>query len=465
MKEKTLRLILGNQLFPLELQNIEDRETVFMCEDFGLCTYEKHHKSKIALFFNAMRSFRDSLEAANIDCIYYDFNNKFEDSYIKKLSSEIKDNKFSCIRFFEIEDKPFENEVMQMISDLDIKCEVLNTPMFLDSRESFRNFVGDKKFLLQANYYKKARKEMDILIENQKPVGGKWSFDDENRKKLPKGYIIPKLPVIKERGDSDEISNFINTEFNDHPGNINNIFPYTTEQALDWLDTFFEERFKDFGPYEDAIFMGEHFQLHSALSSSMNLGIITPQQIITKAKDYAEANDIPLNSLEGFVRQIIGWREFIRGIYQNFSEKMIDANYWNHNRKLSEAWYTGDTGIAPLDDAIKGALEFGYTHHINRLMVLASIMNMSRIHPSEIYKWFMEMFVDSSEWVMVPNVFGMGTFADGGIFATKPYISGSSYILTMSNFKKEIGVRLSMVSIGNSSKIIKNFLLKILDFL
>jgi len=436
MKEKTLRLILGNQLFPLEIQNIEDRETVFMCEDFGLCTYEKHHKSKIALFFNAMRSFRDSLEVANIDCIYYDFNNKFEDSYIKKLSSEIKDNNFSCIRFFEIEDKPFENEVMQMISDLDIKCEVLNTPMFLDSRESFKNFVGDKKFLLQANYYKKARKEMDILIENQKPVGGKWSFDDENRKKLPKGYIIPKLPVIKERGDSDEISSFINTEFNDHPGNINNIFPYTTEQALDWLDTFFEERFKDFGPYEDAIFMGEHFQLHSALSSSMNLGIITPQQIITKAKDYAKANDIPLNSLEGFVRQIIGWREFIRGIYQNFSEKMIDANYWNHNRKLSEAWYTGDTGIAPLDDAIKGALEFGYTHHINRLMVLASIMNMSRIHPSEIYKWFMEMFVDSSEWVMVPNVFGMGTFADGGIFATKPYISGSSYILRMSNFKK-----------------------------
>ena len=436
MTDKTIRLILGNQLFPIHLQNIEEDETVFMCEDSGLCTYEKHHKSKIALFFNAMRSFRDSLEAANIDCIYYDFNNKFEDSYIKKLSSEIKDNNFSCIRFFEIEDKPFENEIMQMISDLDIKCEVLNTPMFLDSRESFKDFVGDKKFLLQANYYKKARKEMDILIENDKPVGGKWSFDDENRKKLPKDYLIPKLPVIKERDDFEEISNFINTEFNDHPGNINNIFPYTTEQALDWLDTFFEERFKDFGPYEDAIFMGEHFQLHSALSSSMNLGIITPQQIITKAKDYAEANDIPLNSLEGFVRQIIGWREFIRGIYQNFSEKMINSNYWNHNRKLSEAWYTGDTGIEPLDDAIKGALEFGYTHHINRLMVLASIMNMSRIHPSEIYKWFMEMFVDSSEWVMVPNVFGMGTFADGGIFATKPYISGSSYILRMSNFKK-----------------------------
>ena len=162
MTDKTLRLILGNQLFPLEFQNIEEEETVFMCEDSGLCTYEKHHKSKIALFLNAMRSFRDSLEAANIDCIYYDFNNKFESHYVKKLSSEIKDNNFTCIRFFEIEDKPFENEIMQMISDLNIKFEVLNTPMFLDSRESFKNFVGDKRFLLQANYYKKVRKEMDI---------------------------------------------------------------------------------------------------------------------------------------------------------------------------------------------------------------------------------------------------------------------------------------------------------------
>jgi len=436
MKEKTLRLILGNQLFPLDIQNISENETVFMCEDSGLCTYEKHHKSKIALFFNAMRSFRDSLEQSNINNIYYDFNNNFEEPYVKKLSIEIKNNNFKKIKFFEIEDKPFEKEIMQMISDCGIDYEILNTPMFLDTRESFKNFVGDKKFLLQANYYKKARKEMDILIENKKPVGGKWSFDDENRKKLPKDYRIPDLPSIVQRDDFNEISNFINANFKDHPGVISNIFPFTSKQALDWLNIFFKERFKDFGPYEDAIFMGEHFQLHSALSSSMNLGIITPQQVITEARNYADENDIPLNSLEGFIRQIIGWREFIRGIYQNFSENMIDTNYWNHNRKLSDAWYTGNTGIDPLDDAIKGALEFGYTHHINRLMVLASIMNMSRVHPSEIYKWFMEMFVDSSEWVMVPNVFGMGTFADGGIFATKPYISGSSYILRMSNFKK-----------------------------
>ena len=431
-----LFIILGNQLFsPKYLKKYKDH-TFFMAEDYDLCTYEKHHKLKILLFLSSMRSFRDELKSNNFKVHYEDVNSKFKTSYEKKIEKIIKDKKIKEVSFFEIEDKPFEKEILGLVNELEINYEILKTPMFIDTRESFKEFIQDKTFILQANYYKKVRKEMDILLEDGKPVGGKWSFDEENRKKLPKGYMIPKLPTIKERDDFEEISNFINSKFKDHPGIINNIFPFTSEQALDWLNVFFDERFKDFGPYEDAIFMGEHFQLHSALSSSMNLGIITPQQVITEARNYAEENDIPLNSLEGFIRQIIGWREFIRGIYQNFSEKMIDANYWNHQGKLSDAWYKGETGIEPLDDAIKGAQEFGYTHHINRLMVLASIMNMSRIHPSEIYKWFMEMFVDSSEWVMVPNVFGMGTFADGGIFATKPYISGSSYILRMSNCKK-----------------------------
>ena len=140
--------------------------------------------------------------------------------------------------------------------------------------------------------------------------------------------------------------------------------------------------------------------------------------------------------MEGFLRQILGWREFIRGVYQNYSEKMESKNYWGHKRKMTDAWYEGTTGIPPLDDAIKGAQEYGYTHHINRLMILSNVMNMCEIDPDEIYKWFMEMFIDSSEWVMVPNVYGMGTFADGGTFATKPYICGSSYMLRMSNFKK-----------------------------
>ena len=167
------------------------------------------------------------------------------------------------------------------------------------------------------------------------------------------------------------------------------------------------------------------------------MGLLTPDEVIQKALDIAKLNSIPINSLEGFIRQIIGWREFIRGIYHYKGKEEQNSNFWKHDRKLTTDWYEGTTGITPLDDAIKDCIKYGYTHHIPRLMIICNIMNLSKIDPNEIYKWFMEMFVDSSDWVMVPNVYGMGTFADGGIFATKPYSCGSNYILKMSNYKKD----------------------------
>jgi len=166
------------------------------------------------------------------------------------------------------------------------------------------------------------------------------------------------------------------------------------------------------------------------------MGLITPQDVIEKTFIYHERKQFPLNSLEGFIRQVIGWREFIRGIYNLKGRDESNGNFWNHDRFLTKDWYEGTTGITPLDDTIKDCVNYGYTHHIPRLMIIANIMNLSRIHPAEIYKWFMEMFVDSADWVMTPNVYGMGTFADGGLFATKPYSCGSNYILKMSNYKK-----------------------------
>lgn len=408
-----------------------------MSEDMGLCTDVKHHKSKIALFFYAMRSYRDVLVNNGYNVHYMDINNKFSLSYITKLKEYIEVNKIQEIIFYEIEDKPFETEIYKLIKELNLSFTELESPMFLDNRVSFIDFVKDKKFILQANYYKKNRKEFNYLLDDAKPIGGKWSYDELNRLKVPKNYDIPTLPKIDPHKDKDEIFNFIDTNFSNHPGELNVFTPYTNEQAKMWLVEFFKVRFNDFGPYEDAIVKNEHFLLHSILSSSLNLGLITPKYVIEEAIKYADINNIPLNSLEGFVRQIIGWREFIRGIYQNFSEKMKHKNYWKHKRKMADSWYEGTTGIPPLDDAIQGAIKYGYTHHINRLMILSNVMNMCEIHPDEIYKWFMEMFIDSSEWVMVPNVYGMGTFADGGIFATKPYICGSSYMLRMSNFKKD----------------------------
>ena len=172
------------------------------------------------------------------------------------------------------------------------------------------------------------------------------------------------------------------------------------------------------------------------MSPLLNIGLITPKEVVKKTLEYTKKNSIPLNSVEGFIRQIIGWREFIRGVYHLKGKQQEQMNFFNHSRKLSKSWYDGTTGILPLDDAIKNCIQYGYTHHIPRLMIISNIMTLSRIHPQEIYKWFMEMFIDSSEWVMVPNVFGMGTFADGGVFSTKPYSCSSNYILKMSDYKK-----------------------------
>jgi deoxyribodipyrimidine photolyase-related protein len=172
------------------------------------------------------------------------------------------------------------------------------------------------------------------------------------------------------------------------------------------------------------------------LSPAINLGLITPEELVKETIAFTKTNKVKINNLEGFLRQVIGWREFMRGIYQNFENKLTTSNFFKHNRKLKDSWYEGTTGIDPLDHTIKNSIKFGWSHHIERLMVVANIMNLSQIEPKSVYQWFMEMYVDSSDWVMAPNVFGMGLFSDGGIFATKPYICASSYLLKMSDFKK-----------------------------
>ena len=305
------------------------------------------------------------------------------------------------------------------------------------------NFILDKDYLISKIYHLDVKDEnstfinYEIIDGDNQPIGGKWSFDEDNRKKLPKDMVIPPVPRLSTSEYSEDLIAKIETVFKAHPGSAKNLWmPTNRKNALIWLDDFFEKRFENFGKYEDAVKNDNNFIFHSALSAILNIGILTPQEVITKALRFAEQNNIPINSLEGFVRQIIGWREFIRGVYYSRSEEQEQANFFDHNRKLSSHWYDGTTGIEPLDDAIKDCTNYAFTHHIPRLMIIANIMNLARIHPREIHKWFMEMFVDSSEWVMGPNIFGMGTFADGGIFATKPYSCGSNYILKMSNYKK-----------------------------
>ena len=431
-----LFVILGNQLFnPTYLKNYSDYRFI-MYEDYGLCSYEKHHKLKILLFLSSMRSYCDELKSKKFKVDYFSVENDFKVSYEKKLEKYIKNNKVKEITLFEIEDKFFEKKILLLFKKLQLKINILETPMFLTSRKDFKNYLDKNKKPFMANFYKINRVKLNILVSDDgKPKNGKWSFDEDNRKKLPKDIKVPEISKIKETKNTLVLKKFIESNFKDHPGDTKNFwFPTTRGDANKWLDEFLKERIKLFGDYEDAVTEKSNTVFHSALSPLINLGLITPEEIIIKLRKIE--NKIPMNSLEGYIRQIIGWREFMRGIYQNYDERLEKTNFFNHKRKMKNNWYKGNTGLPPLDHAISNAVNYGWSHHIERLMILANIMNLCEINPKQVYKWFMEMFVDSSDWVMAPNVYGMGLFSDGGIFATKPYICGSSYFLKMMHFKK-----------------------------
>ena len=277
-------------------------------------------------------------------------------------------------------------------------------------------------------------------MEDNKPIGGSYSFDSENRKKLPAKIVIPALAQIKKSIILSEVTSLVDAEFPNHPGETKYYWcPYDRSTALEHFNQFIEQRFYFFGDYEDAISLNETkpFLFHSALSPLLNSGLIQPNEIIEIVTRSAIQNKIPINSLEGFIRQIIGWREFVRGVYRNFSEQQDNNNFWGGNRTFTKHWYFGSTGIPPLDFSIKKSWNYGYAHHIERLMILSNCMNLAGIHPTEVYRWFMEMYLDSADWVMGPNVYGMGLMSDGGIFATKPYVCSSNYIKKMSDYKDD----------------------------
>ena len=435
-----LFIILGNQLFPLKnLDRFKNDHLFFMAEDFDLCTYEKHHKLKILLFLSSMRSYSDRLKKNNFKVQYNKIDSiNLKKNYLDNLKQIIKTKKIKEITSFEIEDKFFEKKIINLFKSLKIKWNCINSPMFLTSRNDFKDYLSKSKKPFMSTFYKERRQKLNILLNSDnKPVGGKWSFDEENRNKLPKGVKIPIFPSIKETDHTKKLKIIINKLFSDHPGDVKKFWLATEyDQVIKLLNFFIKEKSNLFGDYEDAVNQNNNILFHSALSPYINLGLITPDLIIKKIMEYHKKKPIKLNSLEGYIRQIIGWREFMRGIYQNYSDEMEKKNFFKHNRKMKNTWYEGNTGLPPLDYAIKNALDNGWSHHIERLMILSNIMNLCEIKPKIVYKWFMEMFVDSSDWVMVPNVYGMGLFSDGGIFATKPYICGSSYFMKMMDFKK-----------------------------
>jgi deoxyribodipyrimidine photolyase-related protein len=329
--------------------------------------------------------------------------------------------------------------VRQACDEYGMQLQIYPSPNFLNTTESVAGFFDKRKTYFQTDFYTWQRKQRNILTDKAgKPAGGKWTFDTDNRQKFPRHSIPPLLIPPNENSYVKDAKQYVQQYF---PGNYGDagspsLFAVTFEDAEKWLDNFLQTRFEKFGLYEDAIVARETVLHHSVLTPMLNIGLLQPQQIIDKALAAAEKYNVPLNSLEGFIRQVMGWREFIHLVYEREGAKQRTTNYWKFHRKIPHTFWKGETGIAPIDITIKKVLQTGYCHHIERLMVLGNFMLLCEFDPDEVYRWFMELFIDAYDWVMVPNVYGMTQFADGGLMTTKPYISGSNYLMKMSNYEK-----------------------------
>ncbi len=426
-------IIFPNQLFK-NSELLSNSKKIILVEEFLFFKHYKFHKQKILFHRMSMKSYKLFLEDKGYDVRYIESTESSSD--IRELIETLDINK---IKIYNPVDNWLSKRISQSCSKKNIQIETYENPLFINNNDDLNTFFRtDKKKFFQTAFYKQQRIKMDIMMISDKPEGGKWTYDDQNREKYPKDKTPPKIDFPEKNQLYFESIDYVNKNFGDNFGLINDeiLYPYDFNTANNWLDNFLKTRFYEFGPYEDAVLKEKSILNHSVLSPLINVGLINPRDLIKKILSFYYENNIPINSTEGFIRQIIGWREFIRGVYISKGTEERNKNFWNFKRKIPKSFYDGTTGIEPVDDTIKKINESGYANHIERLMIIGNFMLLCEFDPDEVYKWFMELFIDSYDWVMVPNVYGMSQFADGGLISTKPYISGSSYVLKMSNYKK-----------------------------
>ena len=397
----------------------------------------RFHQQKIVLHRASMKSYAARLDRLGYEVTYLDYDraSTIEDVLTKRHQSE----RFAEIVTVDPVDFLLEKRLRRFCSRAGVRLTIMESPMFLTPEDWAEEHFSSRKKPFMAAFYEGQRKRMGILVDaDGKPVGGRWSFDDENRRGMPaRGLDAPADPAAPRRREVREAAAYVASRFSDYPGNAEPFFyAVTHEDAVAWLEAFLEWRLAGFGPWEDALSERERILFHSVLTPALNIGLLTPGQIVDHTLAFAAENDVPIASLEGFLRQIIGWREFIHQMYRRHGVAMRNGNFFEHERDLPPSFWTGETGVSPVDLVIGRVLESGYANHIERLMVMGNFMLLCQVKPDRVYDWFMELFIDAYDWVMVPNVYGMSQFADGGIFTTKPYLSGSNYLGKMSDYGK-----------------------------
>ena len=442
---RNLILILGDQLDP-ESSAFEgadpDQDSVWMAEVDNENTYVPAHQQRILFFLSCMRHFRQELKNDGWTVHYHRLTDNPQDdrggSFSEILAKDLK--RFSPRKLIVTKtgDDRVLKELINFAETYGVTLEIRDDRHFYCSVDEFREYADGRKSLMLEYFYREMRKRHQILMEDDKqPVGGQWNFDHDNRETFGKSGPQATVRPMKFQWDeiTEEVADLVRVRFRDHPGHLDSFqLPVTRDDARRMLTHFIKKLLPLFGTYEDAMWSDEPFLYHSRLSALLNVKLLNPRECVDAAVDAYQRGDAPLNSVEGFVRQILGWREFIRGVYWLNMPEYAELNHLDQQEDIPSFFWDGDTEMKCIRETMKNVLDHGYAHHIQRLMILGNFALMYGVHPRAFHDWHMAMYVDAVDWVSLPNTLGMSQYGDGGIVGTKPYCSTGNYIHKMSNF-------------------------------
>lgn len=437
---KALRLILGDQLNQA-ISSLRDtdknQDIIFMCEVWEEATYVNHHKKKIAFIFSAMRHFAQELRNDGFHVVYTKLDDpdnlgSFKDE-LKRIVDQYKPEQI-------VVTEASEYRVLEDMKswDFDIPLDIRIDDRFLCTHTEFSDWATGRKQLRMEYFYREMRKKHNILMHDGKPEGGQWNYDSENRKPPKEGLNIPQTYHSNPDDITKDVMHLVTEKFPDHFGDLDPFhFAVTRSQALQALNQFITERLCNFGDYQDAMIQDEPCMYHSHLSFYINCGLLLPLECVQAAEDAYKQGHAPLNAVEGFIRQIIGWREYVRGIYWLKMPEYETDNFLEANRQLPPLFWGAETQMNCMRQCVKETKENAYAHHIQRLMVIGNFSLIAGLDPAEVNEWYMIVYADAYQWVELPNVTGMILFADGGFLGSKPYAASGAYINKMSDYCKK----------------------------
>lgn len=435
----TLRFILGDQL-DRDIASLTDldveRDVVYLCEVRGEATYVRHHKKKIAFLFSAMRHFAAELAADGVTVDYVRLDDPANTgSFTTELARAVARHQATRV----VVTEPGEWRVWEAMrgwsESVGCPVEIREDRRFFASRAEFAHWAKDRKSLRMEFFYREMRKKTGLLMDGVEPAGGQWNFDQENRKRLPDHVRPPKRLGFPPDVVTSEVLDLVEARFADHFGDLRPFaMPVTRTDALQLLEHFITDALPDFGDFQDAMKAGEPFLYHSLISAALNCGLLNPREVCVAAERAYKAGRAPLNAVEGFIRQVLGWREYVRGLYWTLMPGYAETNALEATRSLPWFFWSGETDMACLRHVIEETRQNAYAHHIQRLMVTGNFALLAGLAPAEVEAWYLIVYADAYEWVELPNVHGMVLHADGGVMASKPYAASGAYIDRMSDY-------------------------------